>query len=452
MRPLSHLAAALIPMLVATAPVARATADYGGLDGYGTPSNLDTSPDGYARQDEPADPADFTNYVIIEADDGSTEQIEGETVIVVQEPAPLAATAEAPPAPKTVVVEPRVVSCPGGIWVDGYWAYEGGRYIWVDGHCVVERVNYVFVPPRWDFYANVWWFVPGYFRPCAAFVTFGYFRPWVWFPPHFAPFYTTRHPVPVHRGVPVRHTAARPAPVGRIPTATRPTRVVPRSPAARGSRSIPSRRVDVPTRTDTVRRVDQTPGRTAVVRRVDDAPTRTGGMRGLPESPLRTGAVRRVDTSPVRTGTVARAPSGSPAARSGTVRRPPSSVSRTSPVARGAVTSPPAARPSVTRSVPRVSPGGGTPSRPAPGATGRASTVPRAAPSASSGSRGRGWTSPRSSPSRTNSVSRGRSSFPSRTSGFGRSGIGSSGPSFGRGGFSRPAGGGARSVPTARGR
>ncbi|MGB8332478.1 MAG: hypothetical protein WCE62_20305, partial [Polyangiales bacterium] len=143
-----------------------AGADYVGPDGYGTTNayELDVSNDGYVREAEEGTVADPRNYVVIEAEDGETEEIDGQTVIVVQEPEPIAATEEAPPAPRTVVVEQPGVLCAGGIWVDGYWSYGNGEYVWVDGHCVVERVSYVFVHPRWDFYANLWWFVPGYYR------------------------------------------------------------------------------------------------------------------------------------------------------------------------------------------------------------------------------------------------------------------------------------------------
>ena len=128
---------------------------------------------------ETDDPA---TYVIIEAESGTTEQVGGETVIVVQEPDPIAATEAAPPPPRTVVEEQPIARCPEGIWVDGYWSYGDGQYLWVDGHCVVERVNYVFVQPRWDYYSSVWWFVPGYYRPFGVYVGFGYYRPWHWFP------------------------------------------------------------------------------------------------------------------------------------------------------------------------------------------------------------------------------------------------------------------------------
>jgi hypothetical protein len=79
----------------------------------------------------------------------------------------------------------------------------------------VERVNYVFVHPRWDFYDSVWWFVPGYYRPCGVYVGFGYFRPWYWFPPYYQRYYPAHRPVPVRRSAPRRTTAVRPTPAQR---------------------------------------------------------------------------------------------------------------------------------------------------------------------------------------------------------------------------------------------
>ncbi|HET6415872.1 MAG TPA: hypothetical protein VFG22_06225, partial [Polyangiales bacterium] len=239
---------------VAAAMGGSARADYDGPDGYGSssPSEFDVSHDGYTREGQTPAAFDSSTYVVIEEEDGETEQVDGETVIVVQEPEPIAATAQAPPAPRTVVVENTINLCPGGIWVDGYWGYGNGDYIWVDGHCVVERVNYVFVQPRWDFYSSVWWFVPGYYRPCGVYVGFGYYRPWFWFPPYFHSFYPARRPVPVYRSV------------ARRPTTTRVT------PASRP----PSRRVGVtPGRTSTVRRAPIT--RTSTVTRAPSMRTST---------------------------------------------------------------------------------------------------------------------------------------------------------------------------------
>jgi len=97
-----------------------ASADFGG-------------PDGYVREGQKSEAPDPASYAVIEAKDGQIEQVDGETVVVVREPQPIAATEQAPPAPRTVVVEQPAVRCPGAIWVDGYWYYSNGQYVWVEG-------------------------------------------------------------------------------------------------------------------------------------------------------------------------------------------------------------------------------------------------------------------------------------------------------------------------------
>ena len=401
---------------------APAAADYDGADGYGKPTGggFDVSHDGYQREGQTGAAADATTYVVIEAEDGTTEVVDGETVIVVQEPEPLAATEQAPPAPQTVVVAQPEVQCPGAIWVDGHWAYSNGDYLWVDGHCVVERVNYVFVQPRWDFYSNVWWFVPGYYRPWGVYVGFGYYRPWHWYPPYYRSYYHTRRPVPVHRGVPYRPTTVRARPsagrgnvnprntVGRsrvnparTQTATRPssarTRTVTRAPS---------------TRTGAVARTPSTRNRT-----VTRAPsTRTGTVTRARPSANRVDSVNRIRTTPARTTVVHRPPSSRVA--TGAVGRARGGPTLTSSVPRSSasrrVVSPPRVSPSrassVNRSVNRArlnsSRAGGV-SRP---------SSPRARPSS-------GWSRPSSS-----GWSRPSSSGWSRPGGgYGRSGQAGSG-------------------------
>ena len=180
--------------------------------------------DGYRVVGRAVETAEPANYMIVEAESGTATEYEGEPIIVVKEPDPVAATSEAPPSPRVVPSDEVVIECPSGVWVHGYWAYRGGRYVWVDGHCVEERVNYVFVAPRWDFYWDIWWFIPGYYRPCGVYVTYGYYRPWHWFPPYPYPYYRTGRGIPEFRGVPARPTVARPAPTSRVPSVTRAQR------------------------------------------------------------------------------------------------------------------------------------------------------------------------------------------------------------------------------------
>jgi len=456
---------AILALGAAATLTAPAAADYEGADGYGgsTEPGFDVSHDGYQREGQTSATPDNTAYVVIEAEDGTTEVVDGDTVIVVQEPEPVAATEQAPPAPKTIVVVQPEVQCPGAIWVDGYWAYSNGDYIWVDGHCVVERVNYVFVQPRWDYYSSVWWFVPGYYRPWGVYVGFGYYRPWQWYPPYHHPYYRTGHPVPVRRTVPRRPTTVHP---------TRPTRGVVGRPSS------------APARTTTVsRRPPTTSGRTGTVSRVGTRPTRTGTVTRAPST--RTGTVTRTRPSATRVDAVNRA--RNTPARTMVVHRPPATPARTSTVGRSGsgrtlTSSVQRSRPSNTVvSQPRVNPTRTNSVRRPPSTTSSRASVnrPSSSPSRSSAARRPSGGAPRSgsgvgsrpstNPSRTHSVERpssgssrgGSFSRPSSrgsrpSMGSSRPSMGGSRPSMGRGGgLSRPSSGGfggSRSVPTARGR
>jgi hypothetical protein len=426
----------------------RGAADYEGPDGYGTTTTHehDVAHDGYAQEAKTSETPDPTTYVVIEAEEGKSEQVDGETVIVVEEPEPIAATEHAPPPPQTVEVEHPVTTCPGGIWVDGYWYYSNGEYLWVDGHCVVERVNYVFVAPRWDYYANVWWFVPGYYCPWGVYVGFGYYRPWHWYPPYYGPYY--RHPVPIRRGTPRRPTTVRARPAPRTPSRgvlTRPgyprTTTAQRQPPATYGR------------TDTVGRVGATPDRGRTVTR---APTGTSTVTRSPAT--RSATVTRTSPSPTRVDAINRGRPTSP--RSTVVYRPPPSTRPTATPGRAATVGRAGTGPTLTSSVPRSPSGSAVVSQPRVNRsrTGNVYRPPSRSSSARSVTRP-GATSPsRTGSARPSSTGRPRggsiggrsSSSPSRSNSV-RS------PSFGgsRGGsFGRPSGGfgGSRSAPAPRGR
>jgi len=430
--------AAPIALCAVVAASSPALADYGGPNGYGSTDTyeFDVAHDGYVRGVEPSETTDPTNYVVIDAEDGATEEIDGQTVIVVQEPEPIAATEAAPPPPQTVVVEQSRVVCANGIWVDGYWYYDNGDYLWVDGHCVVERVNYVFVHPRWDYYASIWWFVPGYYRPCGVYVGFGYYRPWDWYPPYYHPYYRGYRPVPVHRAVPRRPTTVRTSPVPRGPTRGAMGR--PGYPAGRTStvQRPPSTRTPVvhraqPARTPTVNRV--TPTRTSTVSRA--APTRTSTVNRV--TPTRASTVNRV--TPTRAPTVNRvAPT-----RAATVNRV--APTRTSVITRAPVTRPA----TVTRVAPSAAPVGIV-GRPRPVATRTGGVRGPSAAASSRGTRSSAGVSHRASSGGSGGFGAARSgSWAARVGGSGGFGGGRGG---GFGGPSRGGFGGARSVPTARGR
>lgn len=53
---------------------------------------------------------------------------------------------EEPPPPRAVVVTAR----PGFVWIEGRWAYRGGRYVWLDGRWEAERRGHRWVQGRWE--------------------------------------------------------------------------------------------------------------------------------------------------------------------------------------------------------------------------------------------------------------------------------------------------------------
>lgn len=307
--------------------------DYKGPSGYGTTGTtyeLDVSHDGYGTAGDASQPAGPPTYVVVEAEEGATEELDGETVIVVQEPQPKAATSKAPPPPKVVVVEEQVPACPGGVWVDGYWYYGNGQYTWVDGHCVVVRVNYVFVHPRWDFYTGVWWFVPGYYRPCGAYVGFGYYRPWYWYPPYYQPYYRAGPPVPVRRSTSRRPTTVYATPASRTTTVDRssrhPTTVIHRAPSGAARATAVGRAGAGPNLTDTVPRFRT---QTGIVSHPRVNTRGTGTVRRPSSTTSRGFSISRSRSRPSQTGTVRQPSSGSSRGRSGgRTRSAPSSGSR----------------------------------------------------------------------------------------------------------------------------
>jgi hypothetical protein len=53
----------------------------------------------------------------------------------------------APPAQRFEVVP---VEHSGYVWVQGYWAWKGGRHVWVPGHSVKARHGYSWSSAHWE--------------------------------------------------------------------------------------------------------------------------------------------------------------------------------------------------------------------------------------------------------------------------------------------------------------
>ncbi|MBA3673324.1 MAG: YXWGXW repeat-containing protein, partial [Gemmatimonadaceae bacterium] len=73
---------------------------------------------------------------------------------VVPQPVVVVEVDEAPPPPRTVVVQTKS----GFLWVDGRWMRNGNRWDWRDGYWERERANQRWEQGRWEQRGNrhVW--------------------------------------------------------------------------------------------------------------------------------------------------------------------------------------------------------------------------------------------------------------------------------------------------------
>jgi hypothetical protein len=67
----------------------------------------------------------------------------------------------APPPPRHEVVYGR--PSPYHIWVDGYWAWRGGRHVWIAGHWELPPRGYrTWISPRWERRGGSYVFIEGH--------------------------------------------------------------------------------------------------------------------------------------------------------------------------------------------------------------------------------------------------------------------------------------------------
>src|ERR1043165_1395788 len=72
-----------------------------------------------------------------------------------------------PPPPQREIIYER--PAPSYVWIQGYWAWRGGRHVWGAGHWEAPpRANLVWVPSRWELRGDRYVFVEGYWRDSAA--------------------------------------------------------------------------------------------------------------------------------------------------------------------------------------------------------------------------------------------------------------------------------------------
>ncbi|MBL8484284.1 MAG: YXWGXW repeat-containing protein [Rhodocyclaceae bacterium] len=68
----------------------------------------------------------------------------------------------APPPAQVEYIGPRPGQ--GYVWIDGNWAWAGGRYVWVTGRWERSRPGYRWVPHRWDRDGRHWRERPGHWQ------------------------------------------------------------------------------------------------------------------------------------------------------------------------------------------------------------------------------------------------------------------------------------------------
>lgn len=83
--------------------------------------------------------------------------------VVVQPTPPPQVIVMAPPPPRREVVRVRPSS--RHVWLPGYWAWRGNRYVWIAGHYALPpRGHRTWVEPRWERRGGVYIFIEGRWR------------------------------------------------------------------------------------------------------------------------------------------------------------------------------------------------------------------------------------------------------------------------------------------------
>ncbi|MGD8608180.1 MAG: hypothetical protein PVH21_12865 [Myxococcales bacterium] len=101
---------------------------------------------------------------------GQVVFVNGQRLVVTQEPLPLATVRQAPPPPVEAVGDPPPSPYRGAIWVDAHWAYESSGLSWIGGCYVAPKPGHVFVPPRWAFVEGQYFYFNGFYVPYGVFV------------------------------------------------------------------------------------------------------------------------------------------------------------------------------------------------------------------------------------------------------------------------------------------
>ena len=86
-----------------------------------------------------------------------TSEAQATTTVVVAQPPP-----PPPPQPEVVYAQPD----PGVVWISGYWAYDGARYVWIGGRWArpPHRRYHAYVQPHWEPRGGNYVYIQGYWR------------------------------------------------------------------------------------------------------------------------------------------------------------------------------------------------------------------------------------------------------------------------------------------------
>ena len=85
-------------------------------------------------------------------------ETEATTQVVVQQPPP-------PPAPPAVAEVIPAQPAPAAIWIEGYYAFDGVRYVWVSGHWDYPPDGYHrYVAAHWAYRGGNYVYIRGYWR------------------------------------------------------------------------------------------------------------------------------------------------------------------------------------------------------------------------------------------------------------------------------------------------
>jgi hypothetical protein len=70
---------------------------------------------------------------------------------------PTADSSPPAPLPEVAIDSPW----PGGIWLQGFWSWDGSRYVWMPGKWERPHDGWSWQPHRWVRRGRHWRFVPG---------------------------------------------------------------------------------------------------------------------------------------------------------------------------------------------------------------------------------------------------------------------------------------------------